>query len=128
MPHRDREDRILDLVEELNDHPTDDFVSGKMVKAWAAKPIEYEEEERIAVVAFLKHANAPKVIIDMIERGAHRGRSTNVMKELKAVGPQLARDRLKIVDKLVREYVTPLDVQQPDRELACESAGGGRRR
>lgn len=80
---RNREDRVLDLIDELNDHPEDEFLSGKMVKAWAETCLEYEEEERAAVLAFLAVNGVSPTIIGLVERGVHRKRSSIAMREIK---------------------------------------------
>lgn len=99
------EERILDLIDELNDHPEDDFLSGRMMRAWAEKCLEYEAEERDAVVAFLKHAKCPQVIVELVEQGAHRKRSTQVMKALKDARSSIEADRRRYVEQLCRTFV-----------------------
>ena len=47
------EDRIADLIDELMDHPEEQFMSGHMMRTWAEKCIEHEEEEWFRMVAFL---------------------------------------------------------------------------
>lgn len=91
--NKQHEERIADLVDELLDQPEDEFLSGKMMRTWAEKCLEQETEERTAVVAFLKHAMIPKAILNMVEQGAHRKRSTQAMRALKVAAPQILAER-----------------------------------
>lgn len=67
------EDRIIELIEEFWDVELDD---GALLRHCAKRCIEFELEERAAVLAALEVANISPQIIDFIARGLHRGAST----------------------------------------------------
>lgn len=137
MFNRSREERIAALIDELMDHPEEDFLSGKMMRAWAEKCLEFETEERDANIAFLKHINAAPTAVNMVARGVHRQRSTIVMKAVKAAGPELLKERKEAVDKLLGEYIqeaSDTEAHAADKSgirrrfVSCDAAGGDRRR
>lgn len=103
------EDRRIELIDEmwamLDSIDEEGRGMGTFLRACADKCLEAEREERAALLAFADQVGAPKVLIDLIERGAHRKRSSAAMQAIRDVRGTLAEDRQKLVDEALQKYV-----------------------
>lgn len=120
---KDRGDELIDLMDELNSHDPEDFLSGKMMHDWAQRVLTERDETEATIIAFLEHVGVTKTVRDMIARGVHRQRSSVAMAQVRGEAPKIENELEKWMSS------------RPTRKMATKSVGyhsqvleGGRRR